>query len=267
MNGIHDMGGMDGFGPMRPETNEPVFHEPWEARVFGMSMAGAGLPPAPIDARRHRIERLDPALYMASSYYERWLVGMEEAIVAGGVLSREEIEAKINEFSAHPDLPVPRREDPTTAERISALIRKGNPVTRTIRSRPRFAVGDRVITRNLNPHGHTRLPRYSRGKRGVVVAYHGAHVFPDTNAHGLGENPQHLYTVRISARALWGDTAEANECVLIDLWESYLGSDGGEAKPLIRAGQPKAKSATSKASSRSHKASRVRSRPAGQKSR
>src|SRR5262249_54887585 len=104
------------------------------------------------------------------------------------------------------------------------------PVTRLTSDQARFAVGDHVLTRNLNPHGHTRLPRYARGKRGVIVTHHGAHVFPDSNAHGLGENPQHLYTVRISARELWDDAAEPNECVLIDLWESYLAPDGAAAK-------------------------------------
>src|SRR5205085_1841534 len=119
MNGIHDMGGMDGFGPVRRETNEPVFHEPWESRVCGMMLSRAGQPPSTIDAGRHKIERIDPARYLASSYYERWLARIEEAIVAGGALSRDEIEAKIKEFSANPDLPVPRREDPAAAEQVS----------------------------------------------------------------------------------------------------------------------------------------------------
>lgn len=265
MNGIHDMGGMDGFGAVRYETNEPVFHEPWEGRVFGMSISGVGRPRWTSDAGRYRIERLDPALYLASTYYERWLARMEGAIVDGGALSREEIEAKIKEFASNPDLTVPRREDPAVAEQISVRLRTGNPVARTIRRKPRYAIGDRVMTRNLNPHGHTRLPRYARGKHGVIAAHHGAHVFPDTNAHELGENPQHLYTVRISARDLWGDTAEPNECVLIDLWESYLANDGSSAGPSTPRGPAKAKSAKSKASSRSRKSSRVQSKSTDRK--
>ena len=87
---------------------------------------------------------------------------------------------------------------------------------------PRFAVGDRVITREMHPRGHTRLPRYARGKRGIIHLVHGIHVFPDTNAHGLGEMPQALYSVRFEARQLWGDTAEPNQWVHLDLWESYL---------------------------------------------
>jgi nitrile hydratase subunit beta len=216
---------MDGFGGIHRENDEPVFHEPWEARVFGMVLIGAGLPPMPVDAFRHRGEQLDPVKYLASSYYERWLTGLEVALVEAGALSPDEIEAKVQQFTADPDSPVPRHEDPSTADSIARSLRAGNPVTRNIRQKPRFAAGDRVVTRNLNPHGHTRLPRYARVRHGVVVVHHGAHVFPDTNAHGLGENPQHLYTVRFRARELWGNSAEPNQSVLIDLWESYLERD------------------------------------------
>jgi nitrile hydratase subunit beta len=231
MNGIHDIGGTDGFGPVLPEPNEPVFHEPWEGRVFAMSMLRAGVPvPTSIDDGRHQIECLPPIQYISSSYYERWLARAEARIVRAGTLTREEIDAKAGQFAANPELVMPRREDPAFAERISAILRAGNPVARAIQEKPRFAVGDRVRTRNLNPPGHTRLPRYARGRQGVITAHHGVHVFPDTNAHGLGENPQHLYNVRISARELWGDTAEPNECVLIDLWESYLEPIGNRAE-------------------------------------
>jgi nitrile hydratase subunit beta len=230
MNSVHDIGGTDGFGPVRPEFNEPVFHEPWEGRVFAINLSRAGRPPTPIDASRHRIECLDPVQYLASSYYERWLAAMENAILEAGTLTRDEIEAKIQQFAADSSLAIPRREDPTLAEGIPSVWRAGQPVTRQIRQKPRFAVGDRIMTRNLNPHGHTRLPRYARGKHGIVAHHHGAHVFPDTNAHGLGENPQHLYSVRISAQELWGDSAESNESILIDLWESYLEKDGRAGK-------------------------------------
>jgi nitrile hydratase len=222
LNSVHDIGGMDGFGPIEHETNEPVFHEPWERRVFAMRLINPGLPPTPVDALRHRGERLDPVTYLSSSYYERWLAGMERELLETGTLNREEIEARMAQFAADPDLPMPRREDPATAEHIVGVFRAGRPAVRKIRQKPRFAIGDKIVTRNLNPHGHTRLPRYARSRHGVIVAHHGAHVFPDTNAHGFGENPQHLYTVRIAMRELWGADAEANETVLIDLWESYL---------------------------------------------
>ena len=234
MNGVHDIGGMDGFGLINPEPNEPVFHEPWEGRVFAINISRAGRPPTPIDAGRHRIECLDPVQYLASSYYERWLAAMESAIVEAGTLTRDEIEAKIQQLAVDPDLSIPRREDPAVAQGIVSVLKAGTPVTREIRQKPRFGVGDRIVTRNLNPHGHTRLPRYARGKHGVVAHHHGAHVFPDTNAHGLGENPQHLYTVRISAREIWGDSAEPNESILIDLWESYLEKDSRAVKSAQR---------------------------------
>jgi nitrile hydratase subunit beta len=252
MNSVADMGGMDGFGPVQRESDEPVFHEPWEGRVFGMLITVA-LAGDPVDALRHRLERLDPAQYLSSSYYERFLSVIEGALVESGTLSRREIEAKVQQFAADPNLLVPRREDPTIAANIAAASRAGNPVTRKIRQKPRFAVGDRIMTRNLNPHGHTRLPRYARGKRGVIAHHHGAHVFPDTNAHGLGENPQHLYSVRILARELWGDGAEANESILIDLWESYLEKDSRAVKSSAQRTSSGVKQAASKSRLQSRK--------------
>ncbi len=225
MNGVHDVGGMDGFGRIEYEANEPVFHEPWERRVFGMALTGAGVPPKSLDALRHELERLDPLQYLSSSYYERWLARIENAAIEAGLLSRDEIADRIKLFTTDPEQPVPRLEDPERTRQIAHALRTGRPTLRRVRHKPRFAIGDKIITRNLNPRGHTRLPRYARGKRGVIVAHHGAHVFPDSNAHGLGENPQHLYTVRISARQLWGDTAQVKAHVHLDLWESYLEPD------------------------------------------
>lgn len=256
MNSVHDIGGTDGFGPVRPELNEPVFHEAWEGRVFAIfAIIGAGHPPVPVDALRHQLERLDPVQYLASSYYERWLAAMENAILEAGTLTRDEIEAKVHQFTADPSLAIPRREDPALAEGISSVLRAGQPVTRQIRQKPRFAVGDQVMTRNLNPHGHTRLPRYARAKHGVIARHHGAHVFPDTNAHGLGENPQHLYSVCISARELWGDSAEANESILIDLWESYLEKDDLAARSFAQRTSSGMKQAPSKSRLQSRKVS------------
>jgi nitrile hydratase beta subunit len=246
LNGVHDIGGMDGFGAIQHETDEPVFHEPWESRVFGMSMVNPGLPKITLDARRHQLERIPPHQYLSSSYYERWLARIDAALVEAGTLTREEIDRRMQEFAADPDQPLPRREDPAWAEGIANALRAGRPATRTIRPKPRFAIGDKIVTRNLNPHGHTRLPRYARGKHGVIVAHHGAHVFPDANAHGLGENPQHLYTVCIAMRELWGSDAEPNESVLIDLWESYLEKDQAAVKSTIRKSVPAAKKITVK---------------------
>jgi nitrile hydratase len=220
LNSVHDIGGLDGFGPVQHETDEPVFHEHWESRVFGMTRAG--LPPTTLDASRHQLERLQPVQYLSSSYYERWLARINSALVEAGILSRKEIDQRIQEIATDPGFSIPHSEDPLRVEAVVNTVRNGRPASRKTRRTPRFAVGNRVVTRNLNPHGHTRLPRYARGKRGVVIAHHGAHVFPDSNAHGLGENPQHLYTVRIAMRELWGTGAKGNESVLLDLWESYL---------------------------------------------
>jgi nitrile hydratase len=218
-----------------------------------MLLTGAGRPREPLDAIRHRVEKLDPVKYLSSSYYERFLAFIEQALIEAGTLSQDEIEAKIRQFIADPVLPMPRREDPESAERIASAVRTGNPVTRRIRRKPRFAAGEKIVTRNLNPHGHTRLPRYARGKRGVIVAHHGAHVFPDTNAHGLGENPQHLYTVRIAARELWGDSAEPNESVLIDLWESYVEKNTAGVKSRPSKNIPAAKKTVAKTPTRAAK--------------
>jgi nitrile hydratase beta subunit len=219
-----------------------------------MLATGEGLPPTPLDAFRHRLERLDPIKYLSSSYYERLLAGMESALVETGMLSLDEIETRLEQLTADPDVPMPRREDPASAEHLANAVRAGPPESqRKIRQKPRFAVGDKIVTRNLNPLGHTRLPRYVRGKSGVIVAHHGAHVFPDTNAHGLGENPQHLYTVRIAARELWGYGAEPNECVLIDLWDSYLERDKAVARSTARNTGPAAKKVVAKASAQAAK--------------
>jgi nitrile hydratase len=237
---------MDGFGPIHHEADEPVFHHPWESRVFGMLLTG--MSGEPLDAARHRLERLDPVKYLSSSYYERLLALIENGLIEKGTLTGDEIEVKMRQFAADPDLPVPRREDPARAEGIANAFRAGMPATRKIHRKPRFAAGEKIVTRNLNPQGHTRLPRYARRKRGVIVAHHGAHVFPDTNAHGLGENPQHLYTVRFAMRELWGDSAEPNESVLIDLWESYLEKGTAAAKSTAAKGIPLAKKIVAKAS-------------------
>jgi nitrile hydratase subunit beta len=245
---------MDGFGAIERETDEPVFHEAWEGRVFGMALTAGR--PEPIGATRHRLERLDPLKYLGSSYYERWLAGLESALIETGALAPDEIEARVQQLAANPELPMPRREDPERAEALAGMFRAGRPETlRTIRQKPRFAPGDKIVTRNLNPHGHTRLPRYARGKRGTIVAHRGAHVFPDTNAHALGENPQHLYTVRIAMRELWGNSAEPNGNVLIDLWESYLDADKAAAKSKALKGLPATNKAMAKTRVRSIKVS------------
>jgi nitrile hydratase subunit beta len=209
VNGIHDMGGMHGFGAVEVEPDEPVFHARWEARVFGVAQSLGG----DIDAGRHAIERLDPVAYLKDGYYGRWLAALERSLVQLGVVAPGEIAARMK------------------ARRRRAAARRGpraawTPVAgdyvRAVATAPAFAAGERVATRNHQPAGHTRLPAYARSRRGDVVRVHPAMVFPDDHAHGRGENPQYLYTVRFDAGELWGDAAEPGTCVHLDLFESYL---------------------------------------------
>lgn len=214
MNGIHDLGGMHGFGPVRPEPDEPLFHADWEARVLALTLAMAAWGRWNLDASRHARERIPPARYLNDSYYERWLDGLERLLLERGLVTEQEL------FSGQPQgAPA---EPPLKAAEVAGLLQRGGPTTRHLEAAPRFQVGQRVRARNLHPVGHTRLPRYVRGHNGEIVLTHGGHVFPDSNAHFQGEQPQHLYSVRFSARELWGPDAPARDSVTVDLWEAYL---------------------------------------------
>lgn len=219
MDGVHDLGGMQGFGLVEREANEPVFHAPWEAVVLAMQHAGRARGLFNIDEFRHGIERMAPADYLRATYYEKWLDGITRLLVEKGVVGAEELAARRACFEREPDAPAPATPRPP---RGAINPRWAQDFVRETGATPRFAPGDPVRTREMHPHGHTRLPRYARGKRGVVHCCHGIHVFPDANAHGLGEQPQPLYSVRFDARELWGESAEPNQAVHIDLWESYL---------------------------------------------
>ena len=225
MNGPHDMGGMHGFGPIVREENEPVFHEEWERTVFAMQRATRARGLINIDESRHGIERMPPAEYLAASYYERWLASLERNLVEKGVITHEELEERTARLREHPETPAPRREDP---ELVALMLAPSSAQALYQRegAAPRFAAGDRVVARNVHPRGHTRLPRYARGKRGVIHAVRGCYVFPDTHAHGQGEQPQPMYTVRFEGTELWGPSSEPRERVFIDLWEPYLEPDG-----------------------------------------
>ena len=215
MNGVHDMGGMEGFGPVVREQNEPVFHADWEGRVYALASIAARLALINADEFRHAIERIAPARYLASSYYERWLAAVETLLVERGVVTREEIIAK-EESEIDPALIA----NPVATHGPAAV--KDEPGAKPPRAR--YPKGARVRARNLNPSGHTRLPRYVRGKAGVIARDWGVFVFPDTNAHHAGQKPQHCYSVAFDARELWGKSAKANcrERVHLDLWEDYL---------------------------------------------
>ncbi|MDF3063410.1 MAG: Nitrile hydratase [Microvirga sp.] len=216
MNGAQDLGGMMGFGRIGHEPDEPWFHAEWEKRAFGVTLAMGATGTWGIDASRAARESLHPADYLASSYYEIWAKGLEKLVLRHGLVTEDEIRLG---KALGPPKPVARM---LKAENVPAALAKGSPTERPAEWPARFSVGDRVVTRVMHPSGHTRLPRYARGKRGVVELVHGAHVFPDSAAAGQGENPQWLYTVRFSGPELWGEEADPNLVVSIDAWESYL---------------------------------------------
>lgn len=221
MNGVHDLGGVHGFGRVQREENEPVFHAEWEKVVLSINRIAGAQGIWSIDESRYGIERMAPARYLAASYYERWLDAQVRNLMEHGVISQDELEARIAELERQPDTPLPEPPDPTLTERLAGAVRRGRRYQRPGPD-PRFEVGEPVVTRNMHPKGHTRLPRYARGKRGVIQAYHGVYVFPDTNASGEGEQPQPLYAVQFEAAELWGEAAEPRSLVFLDLWESYM---------------------------------------------
>jgi nitrile hydratase len=222
MDGVHDLGGMHGFGPVEREANEPPFHAAWEASVLAMMRAGGARGLYNIDEFRHSIERMTPAHYLRATYYEKWLDGIARLLVEKGVVSADELRARTAFFGERPGAPATAAVRGPLPEGVAFDAGWVQSSVRETGARPRFSPGDAVVTRNFHPHGHTRLPRYARGKCGVVARVHGIHVFPDTNAHGLGESAQPLYSVSFQAGELWGESAEPNQRVHLDLWEGYL---------------------------------------------
>jgi nitrile hydratase len=208
------MGGQHGLGAIVPEPERLPFHATWEARAHAMVIASPTR--GNIDAGRHQRERIPGAAYLAMSYYERWFEGLRQMLLAGGFVSPEELATAIADPAS------PKASPGLTSDEVPAGLARAGSYLRSNAAQPAFAVGDRVRARNFNPTGHTRLPRYARGRVGVVTQHHGAHVFPDSNAHGGGEDPQPLYTVRFTARELWGPEASPKDTVSLDLWEPYL---------------------------------------------
>lgn len=216
MNGVHDMGGMHGFGPIEREEDEPVFHAAWEAHVRAIQNLTVGPGYFTLDAFRHGIEQLPPAEYLRASYYERWLATIEHNLIQQGLIGGDELEARVALLREQPAaVPPPGAAAPPPPPQAAPFAEASPPP-------PRFAIGDRVVTRNVQPRGHTRLPRYARGKVGVIERIYGAQTFPDTNAHGLGAQPHTLYNVRFAGAELWGEAAGIPEVLHLDLWERYL---------------------------------------------
>jgi nitrile hydratase subunit beta len=214
MNGPHDQGGAHGFGPIAPEPNEPVFHSAWERRAFATNLAMGMTGTWNIDKMRHARERVDPATYWASSYYEMRHYGLVIQLIEDGLVTAEEVASG---KAVAPPKPVKRV---ARAAMIPEILAGGGPANRTVTQPPRFRVGDKIRTRTISPTGHTRLPRYLMNCGGEIAIHHGAHVLPDSNGHGLGEDPQHLYTVRFRAAAVFG--IDSRDELHADLFEPYL---------------------------------------------
>jgi nitrile hydratase subunit beta len=219
MNGAHDMGGMEGFGPINaePEATEPVFHAAWEGRVYGMNRALGALGQWNIDIGRSARERQLPADYLRHTYYENWFAGIQTLLVESGLVTQAELDSGVPAAMIPQDL----KSRVLTAEVASRVPNRLGEVLMPDAAPPRFATGDRVLAKNRHPHGHTREPRYLRGHVGVVHEHYGTQLFPDAKTAG-DHRGGHLYCVRFEAQELWGESANAQSAVYADLWEEYL---------------------------------------------
>lgn len=226
MNSIHDLGGMHGFGRIDPEANEPVFHHPWEARTFALNFASAASGYRNVDEFRHARERMNPIAYLRDSYYEHILSAMETLLVEKGLISATQLEDRQAEIRAGGEASISagshQRYPAVEAGALLQRVRAGASARRPDDVSAGFRVGDAVRVRERHPVGHTRAPRFVRGKAGTVALDHGVFVFPDTNAHGGGPNPQHVYNVVFESRDVWGPTAGDRIKLRVDLWENHL---------------------------------------------
>jgi nitrile hydratase beta subunit len=222
MNGAHDLGGMHGFGPVVAEPDEPVFHAEWERRAFGLTLAMGAWRRWNLDMSRSAREQMAPAEYLATSYYEHWMFGLLRLLVEKGLVSPEELARVLRGeptmFSGAAEV----QDDALRPEGVPRMLQNRLAARRDDPVPPKFRVGEAVRARNIHPVGHTRVPRYVRGRQGVVAIDHGVFVFPDTHAAGEGTKPQHVYSVRFAAQELWGPDASARDSVYVDLWDDYL---------------------------------------------
>ena len=215
VGGIHDMGGVPGYGPVEPEADEPVFHHKWEGRVFGLATSiRSGL-------SRPVLEGLDPDDYL-SGYYQRWMMALERGLIDRGTLSAEELDEKTEHFLGQPREAPIRVVDPELTERVQAGMYRQRQAHREPARPPAFAIGDPVRARRIEHSGHTRLPRYVQGKRGIVGAVYAAYDLPDDMPGDEDAPVQQLYSVRFEGPELWGDSAEPGTALHIDMWEGYL---------------------------------------------
>ncbi|HET9625290.1 MAG TPA: nitrile hydratase subunit beta [Kofleriaceae bacterium] len=221
MNGAHDLGGMHGFGRVEPEPDEPAFHAAWERRAFALTLAMGAWRRWNLDMSRSAREQMPPAAYLATTYYEHWLFGLERLLVEHGFTSADEI-ARVQRGEPPPAIGAPVQDGALRADGVPRLLQNRRAARLDDAVAAKFAVDQPVIARNVHPTGHTRIPRYVRGRRGVVAIDHGVFIFPDSHAAGAGKQPQHVYTVRFTARELWGPDASPRDTVCVDLWDDYL---------------------------------------------
>lgn len=222
MTRVHDMGGRFGDGPVIPEAEtDPVFAEDWHGRALALTLAAGFLGQWNIDTSRHARERLSPKDYARFSYYEKWISALADLLVEKGVLTLDDLMGSAGN-DTHP-----LSSRILKAETVSAALAKGAPADRPSDVPARFEVGQDVRTvrpaaNRLVDAGHTRLPNYAAGAKGRILRLHGAHVLPDSSAHGLGEAPEPLYAVAFPASELWADPENPKDEVILDLWQSYL---------------------------------------------
>jgi nitrile hydratase subunit beta len=223
MNGVHDLGGTDGMGPVVVPENEPVWRAEWEKAAFALFATNfrAGL--FGVDAFRYGIEQMPPAEYLTSPYYEHWEHTAEYYAAKAGVIDEAELDERTKYYLEHPDEPLPDRKDPELMEFVDLAVKHGASARRESAKAPAFAVGDRVTVVADSPKGHTRKARYIRGRTGVIEMAHGTFIYPDSAGNGGGDAPEHVYTVKFTNAELWGaDYAEPNGVVYFDVWEPYI---------------------------------------------
>ena len=225
-NSIHDMGGMHGFGAVTQAPNEPIFHEEWEARICGMLLASLGLFGVSLDNVRSRMELIPPGAYLKTPYYAKWVMALENLVTEKGIATQSELEA----LARGEEIALEKDMQPIPTDGLLAFISTGATAARQIESKPLFALGDTVRARNLNSMGHTRLPRYVRGKLGTIIADCGGQIYPEVSARLEGDGPERLYSIKFSARELWVLGANINDTVCVDLWEPYLESCPAETE-------------------------------------
>jgi nitrile hydratase beta subunit len=219
MDGIHDMGGMHGFGRVVREENEPAFHHAWEGRVLAMVRAT----PIPIPGgMRNNIETMDPGHYLTTSYYEKWLHARIKGLIDAGAITPEELEQKVRFFEDNPGEDVSKTVVPEVKMVATRPPSAPGKTQNEFRISPKFEIGGRIKTKNIHPAGHTRLPRYVRGKLGEVISFYGVHALQDASPPGKSRPLEPLYAVQFNGEELWGESAEPNSVVLLDMWESYL---------------------------------------------